>query len=72
MYVHNHHAPIVPTEFMNQTGNPEKAHRYLGLLDSALCNGQWHEIQELARKVDKHAPTRKCILANSDGRENTR
>ena len=40
--------------------NPEKGSRYLGLLDAALCNGNWLEIPELARKVEKHAPDRKC------------
>ena len=38
----------------------EKGARYLGLLDQALCNGQWVEIPELARKTEKHAPERKC------------
>jgi len=30
-------------------------------LDSARCTGHWHEVPELARKVDKHAPHRKSI-----------
>ena len=41
----------------------EKGARYLGLLDQALCNGQWSEIPELARKTEKHAPERKCKAA---------
>lgn len=40
--------------------NAEKGARYLGLLDHALCHGQWSEVPELARKVEKHAPQRKC------------
>lgn len=43
------------------TANPEKGARYLGLLDQALCNASWSEIPELARKVEKHAPTRRCL-----------
>ena len=39
----------------------EKGARYFGLLDQALCNGNWSEIPELARKTDKHAPERKCF-----------
>ncbi|KAK4501101.1 hypothetical protein PRZ48_006907 [Zasmidium cellare] len=46
---------------VHKTPNPEKGARYLGLLDQALCNGSWSEIPELARKVDKHAPGRKCL-----------
>lgn len=45
---------------VHKTSNPEKGARYLGSLDQALCNGSWSEISELARKVDKHAPERKC------------
>jgi tetratricopeptide (TPR) repeat protein len=42
-------------------GNPEKGAHYLGLLDQALCNASWADIPELARKVEKHAPTRRCL-----------
>lgn len=45
---------------VHKTPNPEKGVRYLGLLDQALCDGSWSEIPELARKVEKHAPERKC------------
>ena len=41
-------------------GMTEKGARYLGQLDQALCNGNWAEIPELARKTEKHAPDRKC------------
>lgn len=41
--------------------NPEKGARYLALLDQALCNASWSEVPELARKVEKHAPTRRCL-----------
>ena len=43
----------------------DKALRYIGLLNQARLNGRWGEIQELARKVDKHAPHRKCRLPTS-------
>ncbi|EME81877.1 filamentation protein [Pseudocercospora fijiensis CIRAD86] len=39
----------------------DKAARYLSLLDHALCNAQWDHVPELARKVEKHAPQRKCL-----------
>ncbi|KAK5008455.1 hypothetical protein LTR39_005171, partial [Cryomyces antarcticus] len=39
----------------------EKAVRYIGLLDTARCKGNWQEISELARKIEKHAPHRKCL-----------
>ncbi|KAF2718671.1 TPR-like protein [Polychaeton citri CBS 116435] len=41
--------------------NAEKGARYLASLDQVLCNGSWSEVPELARKVDKHAPDRKCL-----------
>ncbi|MCJ1248180.1 hypothetical protein MMC30_005397 [Trapelia coarctata] len=40
----------------------EKAQRYLNLLDAARCEGKWEEVPELARKVGKHAPHRKCLV----------
>jgi len=43
--------------------NATKGARYLGLLDQALCNGNWSEVPELARKVDKHAPDRRALTA---------
>ncbi|KAF2092567.1 hypothetical protein NA57DRAFT_69659 [Rhizodiscina lignyota] len=39
----------------------EKAIRYLAQLDAARCDGRWNEVPELARKVEKHAPQRKCL-----------
>lgn len=41
--------------------NPEKGKRYFQHLDQALCNANWGEIPELARKTDKHAPQRRCF-----------
>ncbi|KAI9762630.1 MAG: hypothetical protein M4579_000248 [Chaenotheca gracillima] len=38
-----------------------KAAHYIGLLDSARCNGSWQDVPELVRKVNKHAPHRKCL-----------
>nr|POE76232.1 putative cargo-transport protein ypp1 [Quercus suber] len=39
--------------------NAEKGKRYLAILDQALCNAEWGDIPEHARKVEKHAPERK-------------
>lgn len=47
------------------TPNAEKGGRYLQQLDQALCNASWSEVTELARKVDKHAPERKCRPKNT-------
>ena len=41
--------------------NSEKGARYVGLLDQALCNGNWSEVPELARKTDKHTTGRACL-----------
>jgi hypothetical protein len=38
----------------------EKAQRYLQALDEARCAGRWQDVPELCRKVEKHAPHRKC------------
>jgi hypothetical protein len=40
----------------------EKAIRYIQSLDLARCQGQWHQVPELARKVEKHAPHRKSNI----------
>lgn len=50
----------------------EKGARYLGLLDQALCNAQWSEVAELARKTEKHAPERKCKVAHYNNYTNPR
>ncbi|KAL8933357.1 MAG: hypothetical protein Q9216_006403, partial [Gyalolechia sp. 2 TL-2023] len=39
----------------------DKSRHYLDLLDTARCSGKWSEIPELARKVGKHSPQRKCL-----------
>ncbi|KAF1995121.1 filamentation protein-like protein [Amniculicola lignicola CBS 123094] len=39
----------------------EKALRYISQLDEARCAGRWKDIPELCRKVEKHAPHRKCL-----------
>ncbi|KAL8947584.1 MAG: hypothetical protein Q9222_006152 [Ikaeria aurantiellina] len=39
----------------------DKARHYFDLLDAARCNGSWSEVPELARKVGKHSPERKCL-----------
>ncbi|EXJ83873.1 hypothetical protein A1O1_07501 [Capronia coronata CBS 617.96] len=41
--------------------HPEKAQRYIGLLEAARVAGNWQELPELIRKVRKHAPDRKCL-----------
>jgi hypothetical protein len=47
--------------FTGSSGTPDatKGARYLGLLDQALCSGEFGQVPELARKVEKHAPDRK-------------
>jgi len=58
---------IVPTMCVGsnlskgQSTQPDKARRYLDLLDDARCDGRWQEIPELARKIEKHSPRRKCM-----------
>ncbi|KAL6704636.1 hypothetical protein ACN47E_008033 [Coniothyrium glycines] len=39
----------------------DKALRYLQQLDEARCAGRWADVPELCRKVEKHAPHRKCL-----------
>ncbi|KAG0129582.1 hypothetical protein HOY82DRAFT_408515 [Tuber indicum] len=38
-----------------------KANNYLQSLDAARCSGAWESVPELCRKVQKHAPGRKCL-----------
>jgi hypothetical protein len=38
----------------------EKASRYISQLDEARCAGRWKDVPELCRKVEKHAPHRRC------------
>ncbi|KAH7122716.1 hypothetical protein B0J11DRAFT_532151 [Dendryphion nanum] len=45
-------------------GNPsenDKAARYISQLDETRCAGRWRDISELCRKVEKHAPHRRCL-----------
>lgn len=42
--------------------NADKGVRYVSLLDQALCNGNWDDVPELTRKLEKHAPGRECEL----------
>jgi hypothetical protein len=46
----------------------EKAKRYIQQLDEARCAGRWPDVPELCRKVEKHAPHRRCLTltARSD------
>ncbi|OCL05930.1 TPR-like protein [Glonium stellatum] len=39
----------------------EKALRYIAQLDDSRCNGRWQDVPELARKIEKHAPHRRCL-----------
>ncbi|KAF2128623.1 hypothetical protein P153DRAFT_367728 [Dothidotthia symphoricarpi CBS 119687] len=39
----------------------EKALRYIQQLDEARCTGRWKDVPELCRKVEKHAPHRRCL-----------
>ncbi|EEQ87072.2 filamentation protein [Blastomyces dermatitidis ER-3] len=43
--------------------NPEKGQRYIESLDTARCNDSWNDVPELVRKVEKHCPERKCLVA---------
>ncbi|KAF8536811.1 hypothetical protein BDD12DRAFT_849459 [Trichophaea hybrida] len=38
-----------------------KGNQYLQALDASRCNGEWDQVQELCRKVQKHTPGRKCL-----------
>ena len=40
----------------------EKARRYIEQLNSARSQDRWHEVPALVRKLEKHAPHRKCTL----------
>jgi len=42
------------------TGESDKAKRYIQQLDEARCAGRWADVPELCRKVEKHAPHRRC------------
>ncbi|KAL8713755.1 MAG: hypothetical protein Q9220_002281 [cf. Caloplaca sp. 1 TL-2023] len=46
---------------LHHKATADKARHYLDLLDAARCNGSWSEVPELARKVAKHSPERKCL-----------
>ena len=46
-------------------GRDDKAQRYIGLLDNARVNGNWSEFPELIRKITKHAPERKTLIATA-------
>ncbi|RYP45927.1 hypothetical protein DL768_007795 [Monosporascus sp. mg162] len=46
--------------------NPEKAARYLQLLEDARCEGRWDEVPELVRKVRKHANDRSCLTTTAE------
>lgn len=54
------HGPYWELTVAQNPPESDKAQRYLQQLDEALCAGQWSEVPELCRKVDKHAPHRKC------------
>ncbi|KAI9700308.1 MAG: hypothetical protein M1836_002323 [Candelina mexicana] len=43
----------------------DKALRYIGQLDQARCNGKWHELPKLVKKLQKHAPRRKCLILSA-------
>ncbi|KAI4723503.1 hypothetical protein E4T48_00238 [Aureobasidium sp. EXF-10727] len=44
-----------------QVSESDKAQRYIGSLNAARLNGAWADVPELVRKVDKHAPHRRCL-----------
>ncbi|KAG9583013.1 hypothetical protein KCU97_g10807, partial [Aureobasidium melanogenum] len=39
----------------------DKAQRYIASLNAVRLNGTWSDVPELVRKVDKHAPHRRCL-----------
>ncbi|OAX84220.1 hypothetical protein ACJ72_01406 [Emergomyces africanus] len=41
---------------------PDKGQRYIEALDAARCNDNWNDVPELARKLAKHCPERKCLV----------
>ena len=49
---------------IQQHSDRGKGAKYVAQLYEARSNGQWHEVPELSRKVEKHAPTRKCMNAS--------
>lgn len=56
------------SSLVKKAPNAEKGARYVGLLDAALSNGSWADVPELARKVEKHAPQRKCMFPSDQTR----
>ncbi|KAF2714972.1 filamentation protein-like protein [Pleomassaria siparia CBS 279.74] len=44
----------------SRPGN-DKASRYIAQLEEARCAGRWKDVPELCRKVEKHAPHRRCL-----------
>jgi tetratricopeptide (TPR) repeat protein len=44
-----------------QVSESDKAQRYIASLNAARLNGAWSDVPELVRKVDKHAPHRRCL-----------
>ncbi|ORY17680.1 hypothetical protein BCR34DRAFT_555302 [Clohesyomyces aquaticus] len=46
---------------MARAPESEKALRYISQLDEARCTGRWKDVSELCRKVEKHAPHRRCL-----------
>ncbi|KAF2736928.1 filamentation protein-like protein [Polyplosphaeria fusca] len=46
---------------MGNLQESEKAQRYIAQLDEARCAGRWKDVPELCRKVEKHAPRRRCL-----------
>lgn len=55
-------SPVEYVQLTLQQSHPEsdKAVRYISQLDEARCAGRWKDVPELCRKVEKHAPHRRC------------
>ncbi|KAF2275185.1 filamentation protein-like protein [Westerdykella ornata] len=55
---------------MGKPVESDKAKRYILQLDDARCAGRWTDVPELCRKVEKHAPHRRCLTltARSEAR----
>ncbi|PSK56654.1 hypothetical protein B9Z65_6278 [Elsinoe australis] len=43
----------------------DKATRYIEQLNLVRLNGAWSEVKELVRKVNKHAPSRQCLIVTA-------
>ena len=55
---------ICPRLILAQHGDAAKGAKYIAQLYEARSNGQWEEVPELSRKVEKHVPARRSKAIN--------